>query len=154
MGYSCPVCETPQHDSEHLANHLAMTAMLHEDDHEAWLDDHVEGWAELTPPELGQRVVEAAEEVDYDEAAVEAADIPEEHRGKPNEHGHEPDHDHDVPTQSPPSGEEPTVQSVTDDLDIETEAILEEAREMTRERLERAAEDADADAGGDEFSEE
>lgn len=144
MGYSCPVCETPQHDSEHLANHLAMTAMLHEDDHEAWLDDHVEEWAELTPPELGGRVVEAAEQVDYDEAAVEAADIPEDRRGEPGEHGHE--HEHDVPTQSPPADEEPTVQSVTDDLDIETEAILEEAREMTRERLERASEDTDEES--------
>lgn len=149
MGYSCPVCETPQHDSEHLANHLAMTAMLHENDHEAWLDDHVEGWAELTPPELGQRVVDAAEEVDYDEAAVEAAEIPEDRRGEPSEHQH--DHGQGAPPQSPVPGEEPTVQSVTDDLDMETEAILEEAREMTRERLERAAaEEADADEDDEE----
>ena len=141
MGYSCPVCETPQHDSEHLANHLAMTAMLHEDDHEAWLDDHVEGWGEFTPPELGKRVVDAAEEVDYDEAAVEAADIPEDRRGEPSDHGH--DHDHGSSAGSPVPDQEHTVQSVTDDLDMETEAILEEAREMTRERLERAAEDED-----------
>jgi len=137
MGYSCPVCETPQHDSEHLANHLAMTAMLHEDDHEAWLDDHVEEWSELTPPELGKRVVDAAEEVDYDEAAVEAADIPEEPRGEPSAH------DHGSPAGSAVPDQEHTVQSVTDDLDMETEAILEEAREMTRERMERAAEEGE-----------
>lgn len=161
MGYSCPVCETPQHDSEHLANHLAMTAMLHEDDHEAWLDDHVEGWGELTPPELGKRVVDAAEEVDYDEAAVEAADIPDERRGNPDEsagsheHDHAQDHDHtqahDPTAESPESGDSPTVQSVTDELDAETEAIIEEAREMTRERIERAA---DGDDDGEETADE
>ena len=138
MGYSCPVCETPQHDSEHLANHLAMTAMLHEDDHEAWLDEHVDGWEELTPPALGTQVVEAAEEVDYDEAAMDAADIPEERRGESADH----DHGHQsAAEQATPSGEEPTVQSVTDDLDLETEQILEEAMELTKQRREAAADD-------------
>ncbi|AEN05615.1 DUF5810 domain-containing protein [Halolamina sp.] len=142
MGYSCPVCETPQHDSEHLANHLAMTAMLHEADHEAWLDEHVEGWAELTPPDLGTRVVDAAEEVDYDEAAVEAADIPEERQGEPDEHDHEHDHDHQPATEEAPvPSEEPTVQSVTDDLDLETEQILQEARELTQQRREATADE-------------
>lgn len=145
MGYSCPVCETPQHDSEHLANHLAMTAMLHEDDHEAWLDDHVEGWGDLTPPELGNRVVTAAEEVDYDEAAVEAADLPE---SEPNadSHDHSHEHDHAVPDAEAAT----TAGRGADSLDDEAEAVLEEAREMTRERLERAAEDETAAEEHDE----
>ena len=46
MGYACPVCDTPQRDAEHLANHLAFTAMLHGDAHETWLDDHVPEWGD------------------------------------------------------------------------------------------------------------
>jgi hypothetical protein len=39
MGYACPVCETPQQDAAHLADHLAFTAIVHTDDHESWLED-------------------------------------------------------------------------------------------------------------------
>jgi hypothetical protein len=65
MGYACPVCETPQSDPEHLANHLAFTAMLGDDDHEAWLDDHAPGWSEDGEDELAERVEEYAEEVGF-----------------------------------------------------------------------------------------
>jgi len=126
MGYSCPVCETPQHDSEHLANHLAMTAMLHEADHEAWLDEHVEEWAELAPPELGKRVVDAAERVDYDQAAVEAADAPEEFREEA-----EGSHDHQHASHATDYGHVPDAGDVdesvirgADQLDEETEEVL------------------------------
>ncbi|PSP70281.1 hypothetical protein BRC79_02495 [Halobacteriales archaeon QH_8_67_27] len=54
MGYACPVCDDPQADAEHLANHLAFTAMLRGDGHEAWLDDHVDDWADLAPEELAE----------------------------------------------------------------------------------------------------
>ncbi|MFB6220572.1 MAG: DUF5810 domain-containing protein [Halolamina sp.] len=152
MGFSCPVCETPQHDSEHLANHLAMTAMLHEDDHEAWLDEHVDGWGELTPPELGQRVVDAAEQVDYDEAAVEAADIPEEFRdGDEQGTGDATDAADAAPRTdrgSPARG--------SDELDEETKEVLAEARELTEKRRENAAEGPDDEADearGDEREE-
>jgi hypothetical protein len=141
MGYSCPVCDSPQHDSEHLANHLAMTAMLHEDDHEAWLDEHVDGWGELTPPELGKRVVDGAEQVDYDEAAAEEADIPEEFQDEATAD----DHEHDIPDSATVTRDGPAGAG-TDSLDAETEAVLEEAREMTRERLEQADEDDDAES--------
>ncbi|MFB6168212.1 MAG: DUF5810 domain-containing protein [Haloferacaceae archaeon] len=66
MGYACPVCDLPQHDAEHLANHLAMTALTHGDDHEAWLDDHAAGWSEESPETLGDRVVSHAEEVPHE----------------------------------------------------------------------------------------
>ncbi|WP_435180341.1 DUF5810 domain-containing protein [Halorussus sp. AFM4] len=65
MGYACPVCETPQSDAEHLANHLAFTAMLGDDDHEAWLDDHAPGWQEQGERELAARVEEHAKEVGF-----------------------------------------------------------------------------------------
>ena len=65
MGYACPVCETPQSDAEHLANHLAFTAMLGDDDHEAWLDDHAPGWQEQGEHELAIRVEERAKEVGF-----------------------------------------------------------------------------------------
>ncbi|MFC6771069.1 DUF5810 domain-containing protein, partial [Halorubrum pallidum] len=56
MGYACPVCETPQRDGEHLAHHLAFTAMLHGDDHAEWLDDHVADWADRDPDGLAAEV--------------------------------------------------------------------------------------------------
>ena len=67
MGYACPVCETPQADGEHLANHLAMIAMLHGDAHEAWLDEHAPGWESSSPAELAERVVPHAPEREYPE---------------------------------------------------------------------------------------
>jgi hypothetical protein len=65
MGHACPVCETPHPDAEHLANHLAFTAMLGDDDHEAWLDDHAPGWQEEGEDELAERVAEYAKEVGF-----------------------------------------------------------------------------------------
>mgnify|MGYP006286762311 CR=1 len=65
MGYACPVCETPQSDAEHLANHLAFTAMLGDDDHEEWLDDHAPGWNEDGEDELADRIEEYAKEVGF-----------------------------------------------------------------------------------------
>jgi len=72
MGYACPVCETPQADAEHLANHLAFTAMLGREDHEAWLDDHAPGWDGDDPETLGERVVEHADEAEYHEVFEES----------------------------------------------------------------------------------
>jgi hypothetical protein len=66
MGYCCPVCELPQADGEHLANHLAITAMTHGDDHEDWLDEHAAGWDESSPEELAEIVVEHAAETNHE----------------------------------------------------------------------------------------
>ena len=80
MGYACPVCEVPQQDGEHLANHLAFTAMLHGGPHEAWLDDHaadwdgVADWDELDPAALAKRVEPLAEAADYDAVFDDTSD--------------------------------------------------------------------------------
>jgi hypothetical protein len=66
MGYACPVCDLPQHDAEHLANHLAMTALTHGDEHEDWLDAEVPEWSSESPATLGDRVAPLAEEVPHE----------------------------------------------------------------------------------------
>ncbi|MFC7176246.1 DUF5810 domain-containing protein [Halosegnis marinus] len=65
MGYACPVCDDPQSDARHLANHLAFTAILGNADHEAWLDEHAPGWADEGERELAERVAAAADEREY-----------------------------------------------------------------------------------------
>jgi hypothetical protein len=142
MGYRCPVCGSPQQDDEHLANHLAMTAMLHGEDHEAWLDDHVEEWGEHTPPELAAEVVDGAEEVDYDEATAERAET--EIPTGDGEHDH--DHDHDA-SGSYPTEEIADPAEVPDSgfIDEAAEEAVAEAREMTRKRREAAEEESEED---------
>ncbi|GAB7012257.1 DUF5810 domain-containing protein [Halolamina salina] len=144
MGYRCPVCGSPQKDDEHLANHLAMTAMLHGEDHEAWLDDHVEEWSEHTPPELAAKIVGDAEEVDYDEATAERAET--EIPTGDGEHDHEHDHGD--------AGGHPTEEiadpaEVPDSgfIDEAAEEAVAEAREMTRKRREAAAEEESEEDG-------
>jgi hypothetical protein len=128
MGYACPVCETPQRDAEHLANHLAFTAMLHDDDHESWLDDHAPGWAEAGAEELAPVVAEAAPEAPYDEVFEER--VPD--------HGHA--HAHDDGRSLPPGG----AADVSGDLDADARQALAEAREMTRSMLEESEDDEKA----------
>lgn len=74
MGYACPVCGDPQQDAGHLANHLAFTAMLGEDDHEAWLDEHAPGWAESGEAALAERVVEHADERPFPQVFEDTTD--------------------------------------------------------------------------------
>lgn len=66
MGYACPVCGVEQPDGEHLANHLAFTAMLRSDDHEDWLDDYVPDWPDRNPDTLAPDVTPHAPEVETD----------------------------------------------------------------------------------------
>jgi len=129
MGHACPVCETPQRDAEHLANHLAFTAMLHGDAHEAWLDDHAPDWGEMGVDELAPVVVEFADEVAY-EAVFE--DTAAGHAG----HAHA-DHAHE--RERPPAAA-----FDAGDLDGDAQRVLAEAREMTRAMLE------DGSDGGEE----
>ena len=114
MGYACPVCERPQADGDHLANHLAFVAMLHGDAHEAWLNERVPDWADRDPDRLAAVVAEHAEETDHETVFDDAT-------------GRRPDVDlgRAGPSQQGSQGE----------LDPETRRIVEEAREMTRERL-------------------
>lgn len=66
MGYACPVCEIPQQDETHLANHLAFAAMLGREGHEEWLDEHVPDWEEMGPEELGERAAAFAPEKEFE----------------------------------------------------------------------------------------
>jgi hypothetical protein len=66
MGYRCPVCSTPTPDGEHLANHLAVTGMLHDDEHAVWLDERAPGWADEDPAGLAARITDHVPEVDLD----------------------------------------------------------------------------------------
>jgi hypothetical protein len=144
MGYACPVCETPQQDANHLANHLAFTAMVHNDDHEAWLDEHVPGWSEFGESELAPEVARLAPEADYEQVFEDTA----------GGHGH--DHDH-----GPAGGIDPAAADAAGagSLDDETREVLAEARELTAEMLKDGDADdsdgeegnpADSDTGSDE----
>lgn len=84
MGYACPVCEDPQMDAEHLANHLAISAVLGREDHEAWLDEHAPGWDDQGPDELGPRVADHAVEREFPQVFEDTTD----------DHGAGHDHTH------------------------------------------------------------
>ena len=78
MGFACPVCSTPQRDGEHLAHHLAFTAIIHGADHEAWLDEHVPEWGSFGPTELAKAATPYAEEAVYRDVFEDTAS-----RGRP-----------------------------------------------------------------------
>jgi hypothetical protein len=149
MGYECPVCSTPQADARHLANHMAMTAMLGREDHADWLDEHTPGWNEAGEKELAPRVAEHAEEKEFPQvfedtvgglAESEDPEDPLEERGGAlfddgHDHGHA-GHSHE---HGPNEGID------VENLDPEARAAIEEAREMTEAMLrdEREQEETD-----------
>lgn len=120
MGFSCPVCGDPQADGVHLANHLAITALTRGGAHEAWLDEQVPEWETLDEEELGERVRDLAADTEYPQVFEDTTDD-----------GHN-SHDH----QEGRSGESlpPGAEMLPDELDEDTEAVIREAMEMTRER--------------------
>ncbi|WEL16410.1 Uncharacterized protein SVXHr_0225 [Halorhabdus sp. SVX81] len=149
------MCEQPQVDARHLANHLAFTALLGDDDHERWLAEHAPGWDQEDDEGLADRVRKHAEEVD-----VPGADTVEHDHGTgdPEIHEHAADvertdsvdrpgdlaggtesiideHDPGVTFDDigggPTAGADPT-------LDADAMAVLREAYEMTRTRREQA----------------
>ena len=151
MGYACPVCETPQRDGEHLAHHLAFTAMLHGDDHEAWLDDRVPDWNDRDPDGLATAVTPHAEDAEYHEVFEDTVD-----RGRPDvdlgDHDHAGGggtghgHAHGAPEAHGARG----VVDQSGATDPETEAALREARELTRKMFEDGeGDDTDDTEGGD-----
>ncbi|WP_096389490.1 DUF5810 domain-containing protein [Halopenitus persicus] len=149
MGYACPVCETPQRDGEHLAHHLAFTAMLHGGGHEEWLAEHAPEWADREPEELAAEVVEHAEEAEYHEVFEDTVhdrgrpDVGPRGTGTGHEHDHEHGHEH---THATAAGSNPS------GFDEETQAALEEARELTRRMM--ADEGDGTDASSDEADNE
>jgi hypothetical protein len=137
MGYACPVCDTPQRDGEHLAHHLAFTAMLHGGDHESWLDDRVADWSEREPAELAAEVTPHAADAEYEEVFEDT--VP---RGRPDvgmgsgggaaghDHaGHAHDHGHGADPDPASGAGVPDPEAVDDP---EVAEALREAREMTR----------------------
>jgi hypothetical protein len=137
MGYACPVCEDPQADDIHLANHLAFTALARGGDHEAWLDEHVPEWEQYDDEGLAATVTELAEEMEYPQVFEDTT----------GDHGH--DHTHDSSHQQ--GGQSTRTQmdlsgmgvDSSDMLDEEAREALAEAREMTRKRREGGTEAAD-----------
>ena len=137
MGYACPVCGDPQADGEHLANHLAFTAMLGDDDHEAWLDDHAPDWADSDPAALAATVTDRAEEREFPQVFADTT-----HDHADHDHGHGQDgREPDVPADAAPDG-------MADPADLggdtDPSDVLAEARELTRQRRADGTEEADA----------
>jgi len=138
MAYLCPVCEEPQADAEHLANHLAFTAMLGDDDHESWLEEHAPDWESEDDAGLAARLREQVETVEHPIDDVETHD----HSG--HDHGRS---DAGGPTEDRLADQ--YVGGVTRGpaaLDDEAREIVSEARELTREMQ---ADETDSDAQRD-----
>ncbi|WP_101294073.1 DUF5810 domain-containing protein [Halegenticoccus soli] len=140
MGYACPVCDVPQRDGKHLANHLAFTAMLRHEDHEAWLDERVPGWHELSPPELAAEVTEFATETEFEEVFEDTVE------GHDHAHGRgEFDAD--------PSAFASGGLRESAPLDAEARRVISEAQELTRRMIEGedgAGEDGTGEDGAGE----
>lgn len=147
MGYVCPVCGDPQADAGHLANHLAFTAILGDDDHEAWLEANAPGWETMGEADLADEIRDDVEETEFPQVfentvgETEREDDPLEERSgmlfEEDDHAHGSGHEHgDRPHQHDPRSEPASRGELADaPLDEEAKAILEEAREMTREML-------------------
>jgi hypothetical protein len=154
MGYACPVCSDPQADAGHLANHLAFTAILGNDDHETWLDEHAPEWNELGEAELADELADELEETEFPQLFEdtaggldsEAGQPPSERSGAlfdsvgehaPHAHSHAQAHDGTIDTSQP--------------LGADTAEVLEEARELTkRMRGDGDTEDLSADVAENE----
>jgi hypothetical protein len=144
MGYLCPVCGDPQADGTHLANHLAVTALVHGREHEAFLEERVPGWAEMGAAELSEHVTGEAEQAEFPQVFEDTTHDHDEHGhghdhdGEPREHGHNrPDIDPQVDV------------GATGEMDEETAAIIERARELTRQRRANAENERGSDGESD-----
>ena len=131
MGYACPVCDTPQRDGEHLAHHLAFTAMLHGDAHEDWLTEHVPDWGDREPTKLAAAVTPHADDAEYDEVFADtvARGRPDVGMGSgpgPTDDGH----DHGRSDRSGSRGGVPDPDALDDPAVAEA---IREARRLTRE---------------------
>jgi hypothetical protein len=138
MGYLCPVCEEPFGGDEPLANHLAVTAILHGGDHEAWLDETVADWDAIDRADLADRVVDHAEVADdHDHPGDHShVDVAGERSGVPEGVDADAVGSGSIGTSDRrgerPSDSGPFSAVDTDALDPEAQAILEEATAYTR----------------------
>ena len=159
MGYRCPVCDTPQRDAGHLADHLAFTAMLRGEDHEEWLDERVTDWEELGTETLAERVVGYAPEAEFEAVFEDTTGGPHTHA---HDHGRDPTHatEGGRPDVNGEASVTPREAGGTGDVDAgaardrfdsagagdaEVQSALREAREMTQQMLDGAGDD-DGDA--------
>jgi len=131
MGYRCPVCDDPQADDIHLANHLAFTAIARGGAHEAWLDEHVPDWGQLGDTGLAEEVTELAGDADYPRLFEDTTDVA---------HDHDHDHSDDMGANIPAD-----VADLPGADDDEIRDIIEEARELTRERRRGSDDTTDSD---------
>jgi hypothetical protein len=149
MGYACPVCGDPQADAEHLANHLAFTAMLGDAGHEDWLAEHAPDWDEHDADRLAATVIDHAEEVEYPQVFEDTTGSHDDHAG-----GHQHDHDRDPDHErsgalfedegfAADEARERATQSRNPRLDAEAENIMQEARELTERMRQNDADGAD-----------
>ena len=139
MGYLCPVCEEPFADSQSCANHLAVTAILHGESHEAWLDETVEARADESVD------WESIPRADLAALVADHADETEEHE-HPGDHTHPTDQLHTANQSAggpldQPAGLEPT--AAVEGLDADAQAILREARELTERMAHRSADESE-----------
>jgi hypothetical protein len=113
--------------------------MLHSDDHESWLDAHASGWKTAEPAELGDAIIEDAAEAEYNQV-FEDTTVEHDHsrsQSHANAHAHDGDHEAgDRPfegdTAPAASGTRTTGEASPN---AETQAVLEEARELTRQMM-------------------
>jgi len=147
MAYRCPVCDNPETDAEHLANHLAFTAVIRGDGHEDWLDEHVPDWGEDGPETLAPKVAQA----------VPAVDVPEFDDDGGHDHGARLEDE--LAKQGSHRGPGATghgdAAGGRGDLSEEAAGVMQEARELTEAMygLDADAESADAADGEDAGSE-
>lgn len=126
MGYSCPVCEDPQADDIHLANHLAFTALVRGGDHESWLDETIPEWESMDDEGLAAVVTDHAEQTEYPQVFEDTTEQ------RSNDHQHRESTVPDgMATADLPDGEELS-EAATD--------ALAKARELTRQRHENSEE--------------
>ena len=149
MGYACPVCSDPQADTGHLANHLAFSAILGDDDHESWLDEHAPEWGEMGEDELAGTVGERVEETEFpqlfDDTVGELESGSNEQLSERlgalfDDGSHDHSHRHDRERAHTASERDGFVDA-SGEMDEETAEILEEAKEMTRRMREESDDD-------------
>lgn len=150
MGYACPVCQTPQVDAKHLADHLAFTALLGDADHEMWLENHAPGWKELDDTVLADRVVDAADEIDVPVEDAEDAHAPGPDRVDFEASAHDPGVAFDAGADGSGMTEAFANPDTFFPQSEQARAALREAYEMTSERRRRArADESDSSTDGE-----